>query len=238
MVGGDAELGRDRAEQRLGRLQARAGLLALRGDAPGRSRPARRRRASRARTSSAAASRPDTICPGRNAGSRRARSVAQAPDQLVGERRAWSGRRRRCSTRPLRNRRSRRRSARRPWSGARRRPSSSASTSSPSASSACQLSSENGLVMRGCSAMRVDPHVEVELDIGEARQARDRRGVAIMRRRGERDVAFAGQQARGRIEADPAGAGQIDLAQACRSVKSWSVPGGPSSATSGLSWIR
>jgi hypothetical protein len=32
-----------------------------------------------------------------------------------------------------------------------------------------------------------------------------------MRRRGQRDVAFAGQQARGRVEPDPAGAGQIDL---------------------------
>ena len=75
-----------------------------------------------------------------------------------------------------------------------------------------RLSSENGLVMRGCSATRVDLHVEVEIDIGEARDAGDRRGVAIMRRRGERNMAFAGQQARGRIEADPAGAGQIDLA--------------------------
>jgi len=32
-----------------------------------------------------------------------------------------------------------------------------------------------------------------------------------MRRAGERNVAFAGEQARGRIEADPAGAGHIDL---------------------------
>ena len=65
--------------------------------------------------------------------------------------------------------------------------------------------------MRGCSDDPLDPHVEVEIDIGETREARDRRGVAIVRRRGERNVAFAGQQARGRIEPDPAGAGQIDL---------------------------
>ena len=32
-----------------------------------------------------------------------------------------------------------------------------------------------------------------------------------MRRGGERDMAFAGQQARGGVEADPAGAGKIDL---------------------------
>ena len=58
----------------------------------------------------------------------------------------------------------------------------------------------------------LDAHVEGEIDIGEARHARNRRRVAIMGRRGERNVAFAGQEARGRIEADPAGAGQIDLA--------------------------
>ncbi len=57
----------------------------------------------------------------------------------------------------------------------------------------------------------VDPHVEIEIDIGEARQARNRRGVAIVRRRGKRNVTFRGQQARGRIEPDPAGAGQVHL---------------------------
>ena len=45
----------------------------------------------------------------------------QAADQLVGEARAWSGRRRRYSIPALPGRRPRRRSARRPWSGARRR---------------------------------------------------------------------------------------------------------------------
>jgi hypothetical protein len=56
-------------------------------------------------------------------------------------------------------------------------------------------------------------HLEVEFGVGLAEDgAGDRRGVAIMRRGGERNVAFAGQQARGRVEADPAGAGQVDLA--------------------------
>ena len=55
-------------------------------------------------------------------------------------------------------------------------------------------------------------HVEVELDIGEACIAGDGRGIAIMRRRSQRHMALAGQQARSRIEADPAGARQIDLA--------------------------
>ena len=57
----------------------------------------------------------------------------------------------------------------------------------------------------------LDAHVEVKIDIGETRDARDRRGVAIMGRRGERNMAFAGQEPRGRIESDPARAGKIDL---------------------------
>ena len=56
-----------------------------------------------------------------------------------------------------------------------------------------------------------DAHVELEIDVGETRHARNRRGVAIVRRRGKRDVTFAGKQTRGRIKADPAGAGKIDL---------------------------
>ena len=74
-----------------------------------------------------------------------------------------------------------------------------------------------GFVREGLGDARMlgdagDAHVEIEIDIGEARHAGDRGGVAVMRRRGERDVALAGEQAGGRIEADPAGAGQIDLA--------------------------
>ena len=56
-----------------------------------------------------------------------------------------------------------------------------------------------------------DAHVELEIDVGETRHARNRRGVAIVRRRGKRDVTLAGKQTRGRIKADPAGAGKIDL---------------------------
>ncbi len=68
--------------------------------------------------------------------------------------------------------------------------------------------------MRGCSATRDDLHVEGEVgtsfEIAEE-AAGDRGGVAVMRRGGERNVAFAGQQAGGRVKPDPAGAGQIDL---------------------------
>ena len=66
--------------------------------------------------------------------------------------------------------------------------------------------------MRGMLGNARHLHVEVEIDIGEAGKARDRRGVAIVRRRGQRYVAFARQQAGGGIEPNPAGAGQIDLA--------------------------
>ena len=66
--------------------------------------------------------------------------------------------------------------------------------------------------MRGMFRHALDPHVEHKLGIGEADVAAgDRRGVAIMGGRGERDVALAGQEARGRIETDPARAGQIDF---------------------------
>lgn len=57
-----------------------------------------------------------------------------------------------------------------------------------------------------------DLHVEGELGFGLTEiTAGNRRGVAVMRRCGKRDMAFAGQQAGRRIEANPAGAGQIDL---------------------------
>ena len=58
----------------------------------------------------------------------------------------------------------------------------------------------------------LDPHVENKLGIGEADiAADDRGGVAVMRGRRERDVALAGQEARGWIETDPTRAGQIDF---------------------------
>ncbi|MCY1508738.1 hypothetical protein D9M68_430580 [compost metagenome] len=59
-------------------------------------------------------------------------------------------------------------------------------------------------------------HLHVEGEIGSGvgiaeEAAGDRRGVAIMGRCGKRNVAFAGQEARGGVEPDPAGAGQVDL---------------------------
>ena len=73
-----------------------------------------------------------------------------------------------------------------------------------------------GLVGEGLGDARVlgdagDLHVEGEVDLGEAGDAADRGGVAVVRGGGERDVALAGQEAAGRVEADPAGAGQVDL---------------------------
>ncbi|EKD60036.1 MAG: hypothetical protein ACD_54C00976G0001 [uncultured bacterium] len=55
-------------------------------------------------------------------------------------------------------------------------------------------------------------HVKIKADLGIAGQPGNRRGVGIMRRGGQRDMAFAGQQARGRVQPDPACAGQIHLA--------------------------
>jgi hypothetical protein len=54
-------------------------------------------------------------------------------------------------------------------------------------------------------------HVEAKIHLGIARTTRNRRGVAIMRRRGQRNVALARQEPRGRIEADPPCPWQIDL---------------------------
>ena len=89
---------------------------------------------------------------------------------------------------------------------------STASTSLPSASSACPGFVGERLGDARMLGDAVDAHVEVELDIGEARHAGDRRRVAEMRRGGKRHMALAGQQAGRRVEPDPAGAGQIDLA--------------------------
>jgi hypothetical protein len=60
-----------------------------------------------------------------------------------------------------------------------------------------------------------------------------------MRRGAERDMAFAREQAPGGVQPDPARAGHIDFAQACRSQMSCDTPFGPSTATtSGVSWIE
>ena len=54
-------------------------------------------------------------------------------------------------------------------------------------------------------------HPEVELDLAGIGEADDRRGIAGIGGAGERQVAFAGEQPRRRVEPDPAGAGQEDL---------------------------
>ena len=59
--------------------------------------------------------------------------------------------------------------------------------------------------------MRSTLHVERERHLGRLVRAADRRGARWLRRRGERNVTLAGEQAGGRIEADPAGAGKVDL---------------------------
>ena len=85
----------------------------------------------------------------------------------------------------------------------------------------------------------LDPHVEREFDLGEARQPRDRHGVAVVGGGGERNVAFAGEETRGRIEPDPPGAWKIDLRPGMKIGEVVVGPRRPSSATrSGLSWIR
>ena len=55
-------------------------------------------------------------------------------------------------------------------------------------------------------------HLEVELAFDLLDGAGDRRGGDRIRRRRERDVALGREQARGRIEADPAGTGDITFA--------------------------
>ena len=87
----------------------------------------------------------------------------------------------------------------------------SASTCSPSLSSRAQDSSENGLVIRGASRMRLTFISKPNSTLAKPTAARDRRRRAIMRRGGDRDMPLAGQHARGDVEADPAGAGKIDF---------------------------
>ena len=55
------------------------------------------------------------------------------------------------------------------------------------------------------------PHVEGEVDLGKRGKAGDWRRITIMRRCCQRHMAFAGQQARGGVKANPASAGQIDF---------------------------
>ena len=60
-------------------------------------------------------------------------------------------------------------------------------------------------------AHAADLHVEVELDLRLLMPAGDRRGGAGRGRGRERDMPLGGQQARGGVEPDPAGAGDVDL---------------------------
>ena len=55
-------------------------------------------------------------------------------------------------------------------------------------------------------------HFVLELDLGLLDGPLDRGCARRLGRAGERDVALAGQEARGRVEPDPAGARQVDLA--------------------------
>ena len=183
--------------------------------------------------------RPDTTCPGRSAGSRPARSAraaggsARRPcSRLVGPTAAVfhsSASKSSIDTKvgspPMVRRTSLSLST---WS-----------TSLPSASSASQASSENGLVMRGCSATRSTRMSKSNSTLAKLATPVIGAALRIVRRGGERHMAFAGQQAGGRVEPDPAGARQVDLAPGVQVGEVASVPGGPSSATrSGFSWIR
>ena len=168
--------------------------------------------ASRARRSSAAASRRDTTCPGRSAGSRRARSgraaggsACRPAPRLVGPTASV------FHSRALEvvDRDEGRLAAHGQAHIARRQLGVDLL--------AQRVERRPGFVGEGLGDARmlgdaVDLHVEVEVDLGEARDARDRRGVAVMRRGRQRNVALARQQARGRVEPDPARAGQVDLA--------------------------
>ena len=69
---------------------------------------------------------------------------------------------------------------------------------------------EGAASTRGSSWMRVTRHLEVERRLG-ATSVMPVTGAALagQRRARERDVAFAGEQSRGRVEADPSGAGNV-----------------------------
>ena len=56
-----------------------------------------------------------------------------------------------------------------------------------------------------------DGHVEAELGLGRLDAPEIGAAELVVRGRGERDVALAGEQPRGRVQADPAGARQVDL---------------------------
>ncbi len=148
--------------------------------------------------------------------------VHAGPSAHTGSRRRRTARRRSALRRaersgvPLRAVRivdRRRTSARRPSSGAHRRPRARASTSRPSATIGVPL--RIGVRLRDA---RRFPDARHRSSRERTRLRLRRRAPEIgaarrrLRRAGERNVPFAGEQARRRVEADPARAGQIHLA--------------------------
>ena len=201
-----------RAEPRGVGRRWRCRCLPRRPAAPGRARPARRPHANARTAPSAATARPDSACRTRVCsaapGAQRSRSRRISRAGIAA---AWSGRARRCST-PARRYPSAETKVGSPPMVRRTSPAASArSTAAPIARMSCHCSSLYGLVTRGVSRTRRHAHVEPEFRLARLHQSGDRRGRLRIGRRGERDMALAGQQAGGGVEADPAGARQIDL---------------------------
>ncbi len=85
-------------------------------------------------------------------------------------------------------------------------------------------------------------HIEGEIGAGfgvAEETAGDRRGVAEMRGGGKRDVAFAGQEAGGRVEPDPTGARQVNLGPGMQVGKVVVSAGGAVERLQiGVNWMR
>ncbi len=85
-----------------------------------------------------------------------------------------------------------------------------------------------------------DVHRNLEIDVAHVGVADDRRGIARIGGARERDVPFAGEKPRGRIEADPAGAGKVHLGPGVQVGEIALGSGGAVERllTSAASWIR
>ena len=175
-----------------------------------RARPARRPRANARRAPSAAVARPDSACRTRSAARRPAPRAAQPAHQLVGE--ALLGRTERVGV-PFR-----------------RVEVGGGDEGRLAAHGQPHVAGGERAIHRGAHRQDVLPlrvgvrlgdarrlaharqaHVEAEFGFARLDQPADRRGGLRIGRGGERDVALAGQQAGGGVEADPAGARQICL---------------------------
>ncbi len=191
---------------------------------------------------SAAAARRDTACPWRSSAPRPAPRAASAGAAAARHSGAWSGRGHRCSTPAPPGRRRRRRSARRPSSAAHRLRPAPRSTAAPVRQDVLPLrASVYGLVTRGVSATRVTDMSTSKVDLALARPARrSARPNCGVGAGGERDMPLAGHQAGGGVQADPAGARQIDLGPGMQVGEIGGRPLGPASSgfTSATSWIR